>query len=234
MNPSNGIHDTTKFVTENGYRWSDCYGDPNLLFRRGYNSPNPSKGYGKLMNMFCSLTGIGNIIASWIVNDVERALGNIKQFQNTEYADGTINVVMVDYYDVGDESIMKVQNVMRNADANGLVEGQSCIGYGVESDGQCAGSFQCGKRSLKDEHENDYICCDGTYAPTGGKSNVCGEKLGEGGLCPSTSDEDCTGSLRCKKRSESDDIYICCRDTFWTDLWAGVSSCNASRTNVYK
>ena len=90
------IHDTNYFISENDYSWKDRYGSPPMEHCRGPINPNQSKKYMRNMNYF--ITGIGgDMVASYVVHDVELALGHIRNFEKQSYAGGKINTIMVDY-----------------------------------------------------------------------------------------------------------------------------------------
>jgi len=105
--PSQGIHSTSDFIVENKYEWSDRYGYPNMKYRRG----PPFGRRMRLMNYFNSHTGLGDMVASKYVHDHDRALRNIKKYQEQRYTEGKINVLLVDYYEQGD--VFKIQETMR-------------------------------------------------------------------------------------------------------------------------
>jgi len=107
--PSQGIHDTNKFIVENQYLWTNRYSTPPMGYRRG-----PKIGTRiRLMNSFVSI-GVkhGDMVASKRANNYGRALRHINEYKKQSYTGGKINVLMVDYYEMGD--VFKIQNKMRS------------------------------------------------------------------------------------------------------------------------
>jgi hypothetical protein len=68
----------------------------------------------------------------------------------------------------------------------------------------------CGKRSFYDD---TYVCCKDSFVPVGWTTDLCSNRqLGE--TCPTTSDNECEGSLQCGWENASDNAkYICCKKT---------------------
>ena len=91
------IHNTNYFISENDYSWKNRYGSPPMGHRRGPKNPNQSKKYMRNMNYFITVLG-GDMVASYVVHDVERALGHIRNFEKQSYSGGKINTILVDYY----------------------------------------------------------------------------------------------------------------------------------------
>jgi len=81
-------------------------------------------------------------------------------------------------------------------------------------DNDCEGDLECGKRTAGDADGSNYICCKDTYVPFGWTTDVCVGMLNENDHCPSTKDNDCSGSLECGQRSRSDSTYVCCHNTY--------------------
>ena len=114
--PTRGIHYTNDFVTENDYTWKSCYFDAApMTFRRGPSVQSNQRSF-KLMNYFCSLTGAGDKIASNNVNQKHRIMYSAREYIPRDYADGTINGILVDYYQTGD--VFEVQDQVRSGGWN--------------------------------------------------------------------------------------------------------------------
>jgi len=106
--PSQGIHDTNKFIVENQYEWKNRFSTPPMGYRRG-----PKSGTRiRLMNSFCSGSGGGDMGASRYVNNYGRALKHITEYIKQPYTGRKINVLMVDYYELG--YVFDIQNKMRS------------------------------------------------------------------------------------------------------------------------
>ena len=90
------IHNTNDIISENEYEWKNRGGTPPMQYRRGPEHPNGGKRFMRQMNYFCC--GLGDIVASYVVHDEERALGHIRTFESQSYTGGTVNTLMVDYY----------------------------------------------------------------------------------------------------------------------------------------
>jgi hypothetical protein len=155
--PSIGVHSSKELFTQNGGDWLNPCEDPPLSIH---------KKDGTTFKMFKMHNGmpLGDPARAHVANGVARTLSNIRKFLDDPNTNGTINGVGVDFYDAGQNSILHVQHVMRNADAWGLKEGQVCISEAEAPDEQCAGDLSC----------CNGICCSG---PTS---------------TPATSLEDCT------------------------------------------
>eukprot|EP00567_Pseudictyota_dubia_P014645 CAMPEP_0197454894 /NCGR_PEP_ID=MMETSP1175-20131217/39300_1 /TAXON_ID=1003142 /ORGANISM="Triceratium dubium, Strain CCMP147" /LENGTH=257 /DNA_ID=CAMNT_0042988607 /DNA_START=292 /DNA_END=1061 /DNA_ORIENTATION=+ len=123
--PHLGMHKSTKFLAENNYKWTDPLKSPDLAWRRG-----PQGGtlrYAKMMTYFCSRTGMGNPLTSAEVNDPGRMLYHARQFMKQSYAQGKLNVIMVDFYTEGDP--LQAQKAIRagNMYSGCLGDGTSCL-----------------------------------------------------------------------------------------------------------
>merc|ERR1712157_555388 len=124
-------------------------------------------------NYFCSDTGLGDMVASYVVHDVERALRNIRKYEAQDYTGGKTNILLVDYYETGDKrngelEIFVVQYVMRNGGSNGIEESNACP-YHVDK--MCAGSLECGKKNYRNQKK--YVCCKETIVPFGWTTDLC-------------------------------------------------------------
>jgi len=183
-NPRIGIHRTQSMISENDYSWTSRYSTPPMGHRRGPTHPNYGVRFMRNMNYFSSLTGTGDMVASYVVHDVGRALGNIREFERQDYTGGRVNTLMVDYYRQGDSAkgqyeIFMVQDVMRKAGSNGFELGQECK---YTWDDLCKGDLECGKTSKWDD---TYICCEDTIVPFGWTTDLCVQQ-NEGDLCGTT------------------------------------------------
>jgi len=106
--PSQGIHDTNDYIVENHYEWKSTRKRPPMWRRRG-----PVSGTRiRLMNNFHTLLGAGNMLLSIDANNYKKALRHIKSYKQQTYADGKINMLMVDYYETG--QVFKIQQTMRS------------------------------------------------------------------------------------------------------------------------
>ncbi len=218
-----GIHNTEDIICENDYKYKNYFESPPFEYRRGPKHGETNKRFLRAMNYFYQ---IGHMAAAYRLHDTERALGYISEFEQQSYTGGVINTLLVDYYTQGDSArgeyeIFIIQDVMRKAGSSGFSEGDACY---YTWDDLCEGDLECGKRSKEDE---TYVCCKDTYVPFGWITDVCGNGLKRGEECPSTRDGDCIGDLECGKRSEDDDTYICCNQTYvhWEGWFSFVDIC---------
>jgi len=130
INTTKGIHDTNEVITENNYKWRECYLEGPLTgYRRG-----PETGQSaKLMNSFCSKFGIGDEKSSEEVNGKDKILYNAQNFLKLPFAQNKINIILVDYYETGD--VFGAQETIREGRLNETI----CWGDGAT----CAAGTTC-------------------------------------------------------------------------------------------
>lgn len=100
VNPSIGMHDANNLLVENNYAWHNALDSPDMTYRRG-----PTGNYGrhaKLMNYFCTTVGLGSPSSSSLVNTKYRMQYHAREFMAQSYAQSTVNIIMIDYYDMGE------------------------------------------------------------------------------------------------------------------------------------
>lgn len=114
VDASKGMHWTRSTIIENHFEWDgNCYFSGPATKERypdsGKNARAPT-----LMNHFCGLTG--NLAVSRSVNQDFRVLYGVRRVAAQSWSRGRVNIVMVDYYDVG--SPFRAQNTIRDHGMN--------------------------------------------------------------------------------------------------------------------
>jgi hypothetical protein len=138
VNEPVGMHNANKLLSENEYEWTSTATGPNMAHRRG---PTGRGRYAKMMNYFCSgLLNIGSWENSAIVNTKARIQCHAQEFKLQSYAIGSINVIMIDYYDLPNNqpNALSAQTAIRNGDF-GDEDGSDCI-QGLEMSCKSSGS----------------------------------------------------------------------------------------------
>ena len=111
--PDMGLHRSTDLIAENDFAWYNVLAGPPMSYRRGPFGGN--QRYAKMLNFFCTAGGIGNTVTSSTVNTEVRMKTHARQFMRQSYAQNTINIIMVDFYDTGGD-VFQVQESIRNGD----------------------------------------------------------------------------------------------------------------------
>jgi len=124
---SKGIHATNQFIVENSYKWNTkwytwalggwfapitgLFGSPFLEligakvdYRRG---PDTGKRIS-LMNYFCC-DGTGSMAKASRIHRHHTVRRNMNKYKEKSYSNGKVNVLMVDYYDVNNNGILRVK-----------------------------------------------------------------------------------------------------------------------------
>mmetsp|Transcript_29297 Transcript_29297/g.86784 ORF Transcript_29297/g.86784 Transcript_29297/m.86784 type:complete len:404 (-) Transcript_29297:71-1282(-) len=172
-----GMHKSAHFIAENNYRWTDSRGSPNLAWRRGPKGGN--QRYAKMMSYFCSKTGIGNPLTSRTVNDPGRMLYHARQYMKQGYAQGQINIIMVDFYNEGNpfaaQQAIRDGSMFRGClgDGSSCSSGTSCYKCCAERHEwwDSKGGNACGKEPCwKSGRTADFFvtkrnCCRGAHCP---------------------------------------------------------------------
>mmetsp|Transcript_31397 Transcript_31397/g.48169 ORF Transcript_31397/g.48169 Transcript_31397/m.48169 type:complete len:423 (-) Transcript_31397:139-1407(-) len=106
-----GMHNSNNLISENQYEWYNSGQAPDYSYRRG-----PRRGqqrYARMMNYFCQDNpGIGSDDKSRRVNVRDRMQCHAEEFKQQDYANGKINIMMIDFYDLG--NAIEGQQAIRN------------------------------------------------------------------------------------------------------------------------
>lgn len=176
--PHLGLHHSTKFLAENKYKWTNSLVPPDMAQRRGPQAGSHRR-YARMMNYFCSRTGIGNPLTSADVNNPSRMLYHARQYMKQSYAGGKVNVIMVDFYTEGNP--LGAQRAIRDGnlysgclkDGKTCFSGSSCFQCCAESHEwwESKAASACGKEpcwksgSYSDAIVTKRKCCRGAYCP---------------------------------------------------------------------
>jgi hypothetical protein len=134
VNTTLGMHDANNLLAENSYKWNDPLISPDMTFRRGPNGTTDK--YAKMLNYFCTNLpfSVGSTSKSEIVNTKTRMQCHAKAFKQQRYAQDTINVMMIDFYDLPTSNgALDAQSAIRAGDF-GDAYGADCI---VDNGAQC-------------------------------------------------------------------------------------------------
>jgi len=100
VDPSIGMHNSHEIIAENQYKWFSKDQAPDMTYRRG--PTGGSSRYARMMNYFCQDNpGLGNEAKSRVVNTPDRMHCHADEFKQKNYANGRINIMMIDFYDKG-------------------------------------------------------------------------------------------------------------------------------------
>lgn len=103
VDESRGSHSTKKYLIENDYKWSDPFCLTSFPSSKERYPGQSVYGAAVLMNNFCASVGLPNESDSRSVNS--RILYHIRKLGKCSYVGnsrgGTVNIVMVDYFEQG-------------------------------------------------------------------------------------------------------------------------------------
>lgn len=123
VDKNTGMHNTRETIIENHYEWDgNCYFNGPAMEER-YESAFKMSHAPVLMNNFCTAAGGGNLAVSSSVNRADRILYNVRRLSKESYTGGKVNIIFIDYYDVG--SPFDAQKSLREGDANNGCWGDS-------------------------------------------------------------------------------------------------------------
>lgn len=127
VNAAVGMHNANELLAENAYEWTSTEIGPKMDRRRG---PTGGGRYAKMLNYFCTSPQLnaGSWANSAVVNTKARIQCHAQEFKLQSYANGSINVMMIDYYDLPNNqpNALDAQNAIRNGDFGGQ-DGSDCI-----------------------------------------------------------------------------------------------------------
>lgn len=114
VKPELGMHNANQLLAENEYEWQSTDVAPNMDYRRGPTGFQNQR-YAKMMNYFCQDSlGTGSKMKSAIVNAKARMQCHAQEFKQRSYAENTINIMVIDFYDLG--NVFEAQEAIRNGD----------------------------------------------------------------------------------------------------------------------
>eukprot|EP00978_Attheya_sp_CCMP212_P024212 scaffold75773_cov57-Attheya_sp.AAC.8 len=137
VNTTLGMHHASELLAENRYEWNDPLTSPDMTHRRGPNG-NTDKHYAKMLNYFCTSPPffVGSASNSEIVNTKTRMQCHAQEFKQQNYAQDTINIMMIDFYHLTTSNgavLVDAQTAIRAGDF-GDADGADCI---VDDGAQC-------------------------------------------------------------------------------------------------